>query len=333
MLTHPTVSNLEVMINLMEKDMIGLDHWQLIGVYHKHERYDYARSRQYLDTLQYEGPRITLRQFNDTIHAGVLYRKNALSDDYTRIFELSEGVVFFGGPDMPPRVYGEKTSLHTSIYDPFRHYFELSFLYHLLGGFQNARSEPLLEENPNYLIYGFCLGMQTMNVATGGKLIQDIPTEVYDLEYAEDIVKLDRDRIHRNYNRSISVDKDLISGNFHRVLFRTSDYARRLELEDHHPVVYSNHHQAVDRIGKGFEVMATSMDGKIVEGLEHEQYPNVIGVQFHPEAHFLYDDQRTYRLEPGESPTFTGMEMLRKSQSLSFHRDFWADFEMRLRGE
>ncbi len=99
-------------------------------------------------------------------------KKYALGDDYRKIFEHSEGTVFFGGPDLPPEVYNEKTSLHTSIYDPYRHYFELSFLFHLLGGYQAEKFEPLLKEDPDYLIYGFCLGMQTMNVATGGTMMQ-----------------------------------------------------------------------------------------------------------------------------------------------------------------
>lgn len=42
--------------------------------------------------------------------------------------------------------------------------------------------------------------MQTMNVATGGTLIQDIPSEIYKLQYVEDVLKLDPARLHRNYH-------------------------------------------------------------------------------------------------------------------------------------
>lgn len=330
-LTHPTVSNLRVMVNLVDKGLISLEGYRLVGVYHQHERYDYARSRQFLDTLSYVDQEIVLREIRDTIHPGVLYGENELSDDYQTIFRQSEGIIFFGGPDLPPEVYGEQTNLHTSIYDPFRHYFELSFLHHLLGGSQQSGVQPLMQENPDYLVYGFCLGMQTMNVATGGTMIQDIPSEIYNLRYVEEILKLDRDRIHRNYNRAIHMDEDLISGYFHSVHFTQTRYTKGLDLSEMHPVVYSNHHQAIDKLGKGLQVMATSMDGKVVEGIIHERYHNVIGVQFHPEAYFLYDTSQTYRIGVDDTFSFTGREMLQKSRSLEFHKKYWKDFEQRLR--
>ncbi|HKL38268.1 MAG TPA: gamma-glutamyl-gamma-aminobutyrate hydrolase family protein, partial [Bacteroidales bacterium] len=319
------------MINLVDKELISLEGFRLVGVYHHHERYDYSRSRQFLDTLGYVDCDIVLREITDTIHPEVLYGKNELSDDYRTIFRQSSGVIFFGGPDLPPEVYGEQTSLYTSIYDPFRHYFELSFLHHLLGGSQQSGMRPLMQNNPGYLVYGFCLGMQTMNVATGGTLVQDIPSGIYNLRYVEEILRLDRDRIHRNYNRAIHVDEDLISGSFHSVHFSQSPYTSRLALDGFHPVVYSNHHQAVDEPGRGFQVTATSMDGKVVEGIIHERYDNVIGVQFHPEAYFLYDTTRTFRIAGDDTLSFTGWEMLEKTRSLEFHKKYWKDFERRLR--
>jgi putative glutamine amidotransferase len=330
-LTRPTVSNLRVMVNLADKGLISLEGYRLVGVYHQHERYDYARSRHFLDTLSYVDQEIVLREIRDTIHPGVLYEENELSDDYRTIFRQSQGIIFFGGPDLPPGVYGEQTNLHTSIYDPIRHYFELSFLHHLLGGSQPSAIRPLMQDNPDYLVYGFCLGMQTMNVAAGGTMIQDIPSEVYNIRYVEELLKLDRDRIHRNYNRAIQMDEDLVSGYFHSVHFTPTPYTDRLDLDGFHPVVYSNHHQAVDRLGKGFQVMATSMDGKIVEGLIHERYENVVGVQFHPEAYFLYDTTRTFRIRADDTFSFTGRGMLQKTRSLEFHRKYWRDFERRLR--
>ena len=332
-LTHPTVSNLKTMVNLVDKGLISLEGYRLVGVYHQHERYDYGRSRHFIDTLTYVDQQIVLRELRDTIYSEVLYGENELSDDYRTIFRQSEGIIFFGGPDLPPGVYGEQTSLHTSIYDPFRHYFELSFLYHLLGGSQGSGIRPLMQDDPDYVVYGFCLGMQTMNVAAGGTMVQDIPSEIYNLRYVEEILRLDPDRIHRNYNRAIHMDEDLISGYFHRVHFTRSPYTGRLALDGFQPVVYSNHHQGVDELGKGFRVTATSMDGKIVEGIIHERYDNVIGVQFHPEAYFLYDTTRSYRLGPDDTLSFTGREMLRKSRSLRFHQQYWRDFEQRLRGQ
>lgn len=333
LLTHPTVNNLEVIVNLCSRGLIELDGYRLAGIYHRQEQYDYSRSRAFLDTLSFEGPEIFLKAFDDSIGPGQLYRDNQLSDDYLTLFRESDGVVFFGGPDLPPEVYGEKTHLHTSIYDPYRHYFELSFLYHLLGGYQDTAREGWIARRPDYLVYGFCLGMQTMNVAAGGTMVQDIPSEVYNLHYVEDVVKMDPNRLHRNYYNQISMEGDLLSGHFHRVLFKAGSLARKLKASDFRPMVYSNHHQALDEVGRGFRIVATSLDGKIVEGIAHSSYQNVIGVQFHPEAAFLYNDATEYRMAPDDAAGFTGPGMLKKSASMEFHRLFWKDFERRLKQE
>ncbi|GEM_PF-473333 len=329
LLAHPIVHNLKVMVNLIRRDMVDLSGFQMVGVYHTGERYDYARSRRYLDTVEYEGPEIHLRAIRDSISPGEIYQNNRLTDDYRKMFRQSCGVIFFGGPDLPPRVYGEKTNLHTGIYDPYRHYFELSYVYHLLGGRRGETHEGWIASNPDYLIYGFCLGMQTMNVGTGGTMVQDIPSELYDLHYVEDIVELNRDKTHRNYYGRISMRDDLLSGAFHRVDFKSGDFAERLGMSGLTPLVYSNHHQAVDDIGKGFRVMATSMDGKVVEGVKHTKYKNVRGFQFHPEAPFLYDTTRHYRMGPDEA-VFTGPQKLKQHQGWRFHQAFWQDFSERL---
>ncbi len=331
LLTHPTVGNLKVMVNLVEREMLDIEGFRLVGVYHQQERYDYSRSRTFLDTFSYEGPEIYLKAFDDSIGPGQLYRDNQLSDDYRTLFRESEGVVFFGGPDLPPDVYGEKTHLYTSIYDPYRHYFELSFLYHLLGGYQDTAREGWIDSKPDYLVYGFCLGMQTMSVAAGGTMVQDIPSEVYNLHYVEDVVKMDPNRQHRNYYNQISMKGDLLSGQLHRVHFQQGSLARRLKASDFRPMVYSNHHQALDEVGRGFHTVATSLDGKVIEAIAHSRYDNVIGVQFHPEATFLYDDATGYRMAPGDTVSFTGPEMLNRAGSMEFHRLFWKDFERRLK--
>jgi putative glutamine amidotransferase len=332
-LTHPTVHNLKTFKKILDRALISIDGYKIVGIYHENERYDYQEARNYLDTADVSEVDMFLHEFSDTIHPGVLYQENKLTDDYRKVFRHSRGVIFFGGPDLPPQAYDEKTHLLTSIYDPYRHYFELSFLFHLFGGPQNRYHKPLLSEQPGYLIYGFCLGMQTMNVAAGGTMVQDIPTEIYGIHYIEDLLDLDPDRLHRNYHRKVSIADDLLSGNFHRINIKETSPFRQLNLSNPTPMVYSNHHQAVDQPGKGFRVTATSMDGKVVEALQHRKFNNVLGVQFHPEASFLYDKNRTFRINPRDTVLFSGREMLLKSKSLSFHRKFWKDFEKRLKNQ
>jgi putative glutamine amidotransferase len=95
-------------------------------------------------------------------------------------------VIFFGGPDVPPSVYGEKTSLHTKITDPYRHYLEVTAVFQLLGGSQDEKYAPLLAERPDFAVLGICLGFQTMNIGTGGTLIQDIRQDLYGKTTFED---------------------------------------------------------------------------------------------------------------------------------------------------
>jgi putative glutamine amidotransferase len=81
-----------------------------------------------------------------------------------------------------------------------------------LGGYGNEDFEPFLKEKPKYLVTGFCLGMQTMNVATGGTLIQDIPAEIYGATTSEKTLEIGRANLHRNYWQEV-VDDSLSDGN------------------------------------------------------------------------------------------------------------------------
>lgn len=221
-------------------------------------------------------------------------------------------------------------SLLTQMTDPYRHYFEASFLFHLIGGGQNPEFVPLLEKKPDYLIYAICLGMQTMNVAAGGTLVQDIPSEIYDLYLVEDILNQDNHKQHQNYNNHLLVDTTLFSGNFHSIKILDNkplvgDYHQNLQ-----PLVYSNHHQAIEKLGKGLEVIATTVDGEIIEAIAHQQYPNVLGIQFHPEGTYLYHPDSKYRKNPKDGVK-SGKEILEENNSYQFHLKFWETFSKKLR--
>ena len=70
------------------------------------------------------------------------------------------------------------------------------------------------------------------------------------------------------------------------------------------------------------------MDGKIVEGLQHSQFKNVIGVQFHPEPASLYKPETSFTPVPGTS--FFPNELLKQSNSLNFHLNFWNEFSIQV---
>jgi len=326
-LMHPTQYNLDLFTYLIDQEIIKIDNLQVTGVYHSNETYDYSQSLQFIEQNSYSY--IKLKKVSEEITPEKLYQVNNCSALFQELFKNSNGILFFGGPDLPPAIYGESMHLLTKVTDPFRHYFEASFLFHLLGGSQDSDFNTLLEGNPNYTVYAFCLGMQTMNIATGGTLYQDIPTEIYDLSYVEDILSLETNSQHRNYNNNLSMDSTLFAGNFHEISIinstsLTGDYSDNLQ-----PVVYSNHHQAIEKLGQNLEVIATSTDGKIIEAITHKKYPNVVGIQFHPEGKYLHNPEIKHRKNNQDQLT-AGKNLLTETNSYRFHLKFWELFSKRI---
>jgi putative glutamine amidotransferase len=173
------------------------------------------------------------------------------------------------------------------------------------------------------MVTGFCLGLQTMNVATGGTLVQDIPFQIYGKNTPQETVTTDRNDLHRNYWQEFNDDKKFMGINLHPVDFTEHPFfGEKIRLsKQFHPKVYSSHHQSVENIGTGFEVTALSSDGKVIEGLAHKKYPNVFGVQFHPEVPGLYEDREEWKFEPGDDPQ-TYHRIIGK-ESVRFHKLYW----------
>jgi putative glutamine amidotransferase len=62
-----------------------------------------------------------------------------------------------------------------------------------------------------------------------------------------------------------------------------------------------------------------------VEALEHERYPNVLGVQFHPEAPGLYNPATRVRFTPQEKESINPRAFLEEHPpSYAFHQKLWA---------
>ena len=325
-LLFPTVGGLENFIYLIDNRIIDIPKLELIGLYHANESYDYNKSVEFLEENEY--PYIHLHKVEGDLEPGNLYKKNACSDEFYKIFKNSNAILFQGGWDIPPVVYGGKTNLLTSIVTPDRHYFDVSLLFHLLGGKQNPEFKPYIEEKPDYIIFAFCLGMQSLNVATGGTLFQDIPSEVYGQINVEDVLDSGSEQMHRNYWRNLSADDSLTGGHLHHIrIVENKFFMNELKLKtDDFPLIYSSHHQSVKNLGKGLEITANSMDGKIIEAISHKKFKNVVAVQFHPEKSGLFNPEKKYKITPEDSEPVSLYDILEEKDKTSFHRKFWNHF-------
>jgi putative glutamine amidotransferase len=193
---HPSVGIIQELTKLREERLLDVSHLAVLGVYHQNERTDYNAVRKYVESNRLDW--LTFNPISAPLSPESLFQKNACSGEFNKLFEQSDGMIFFGGQDIPPRLYGEKMRLLTEVEDPYRHYLELSFIFHLLGGTQDLSFKPLLERRRNLAVFGICLGCESLNVGTGGTLTQDIWSEIYGVPYLEDAVALSKERWHTN---------------------------------------------------------------------------------------------------------------------------------------
>jgi putative glutamine amidotransferase len=172
------------------------------------------------------------------------------SDDPARVVREVDGLVLTGGLDVDPLLYGEAAH-ETTATAPERDQFEIP-----LSRAAVALDLPVL---------AICRGVQVLNVASGGTLVQDIPSA-----------------IESDLNHSIEVPKDHCA---HPVrVERGTQLAKALgsttDLET--CPVNSRHHQSVSRVAPGFVTSAVSSDG-IIEAIERPDAAFCVGVQWHPE--------------------------------------------------
>jgi putative glutamine amidotransferase len=319
------VQNIEVMF---ERDIITLDRVHLICVYHEDESTDYSAAREYVEK---NGLRwVTFETIKGKVDTGDLFRENNWTAQFRAIFDRTAGIIFTGGMDIPPSIYREEKNLLTEVETPNRHYYEISFLFHLIGGSRNEAFVPFLESRKDYVVLGICLGAQSMNVAAGGSLYQDIPTQVYGLKTVEQVLMRGRDEVHssRYFKGLYPLEKGFPPA-FHRVNFlKGGFFPERMGMSvDDKPYVLTSHHQALKELGKGLKAAAVSMDGKIIEAVEHRLYRNVLGVQFHPEYSSLYMKGRFFREVP-DGPLDLNLRSFLNANppSMKFHKAIWQWF-------
>jgi putative glutamine amidotransferase len=327
---NPELSNVRDLAALRKLGIFDIPGLVVVGVYHIKQRDDFADSRKYIEENGLDW--FKFHAVSTEISEPALYKKNACTPEFELILKKTDGVIFFGGPDAPASIYGEKTSLLTRITDPFRHYFEASAVFHLLGGSQDEKITPLLAARPDFAVLGICLGFQTMNIGTGGTLVQDIRSDVYGKTTFEDVIALGPEQWHTNpYQGLFPVDR-LIGHNFHSLqLGDGSVFVKEMGFKSSdHPRALSAHHQAIGRMGMDLVATASSRDGRVIEAVEHKKFRSVLGVQFHPEISTLWEAEPRFRQKPGDAPTSYLAILEGTPPSLEFNKKIWAWFASKL---
>jgi putative glutamine amidotransferase len=155
-----------------------------------------------------------------------------------------DGLILTGGADIPPAAYGQRPHPSVKVITDEQYKFEDKLIKLWLAG-----KKPIL---------GVCLGMQFANVASGGTLIQDIPSQI------GNSVKHRGDGVYHN----IKIEPD---NRLAKILGKTNE------------TVLSIHHQAVDKLGKNLKAVARSDDG-VIEAMEYADCDYSIFIQWHPES-------------------------------------------------
>ncbi len=318
-LMNPSTGALNNALNLINKKYLYADSIVIVGLLHESQKETLAASKEFVCKNNIQNVEFFVIKGDITLKE--LFQENACSADFRKIFESTDALIRFGGDDIPPVIYGEKMFLNTEIY-PKSMNWQISLFYHFLGGYQSPNYKPFLTEKPSYPVMGVCLGMQMMNVASGGTMYQDIPFQVYNITTFEDLNKLGKDNIHRNFWGKLDNENSYSYLHFHPIKITKNsllDFSRKTVS----PEVASVHHQVVNKLGKDFDVIATSMDGKIIEAIHHKIFPNVYGIQFHTDFSELYDENEVFHVAPNNNYKIN-------NETANYHRAFWMDFSKRL---
>jgi gamma-glutamyl-gamma-aminobutyrate hydrolase PuuD len=192
------------------------------------------------------------------LHVGGEVRVLDTTKDLDGALAGLDGLLLTGGGDVDPILYGESPHATLDPAEPGRDQFELG-----LVSLARQRELP---------VFAICRGIQVLNVACGGTLVQDIPSQVpgamsHRLQVPpHQPVELAHE---------IWIDKDSLLARLMRERLSDTDACE----------VNSRHHQAVRQIAPGFVSSATAPDG-VIEAIEDPKTPFCLGVQWHPENFF-----------------------------------------------
>lgn len=175
-----------------------------------------------------------------------------------RLLNGLDGLLLTGsGPDLDPRLYGERQRYKFRVVSERRADFELEMV--------------KLAADASLPILGICGGMQSINVACGGSLFQDISSQVSDALQ------------HRQPAPATKLS--------HSVMVTPGSLLRRI-VHQTRLRVNSSHHQSVKVVAPSLVVTAVAPDG-VIEAIESPTHRFFLGIQWHPE--FLFDRHTPHR--------------------------------------
>lgn len=221
-------------------------------------------------SIETKEPRVFLLQtyFNAVSRAGaipLLLNPHMSNAAIEQCMDALDGLLLAGGGDVDPRHFGQEPVKEIGEIIPIRDQVEFA----LIKAADSRRPMPIL---------GICRGLQVLNVAAGGSLYQDLPTQ-----YPT------KDTALLNHSQ-----EDSVNPTAHSVQLKSDSMLHKL-LGAKALAVNSMHHQAVERPGSGYRVVAHSEDG-VVEAIEHTDHPFRLAVQWHPER---MTDEASLRLFDG----------------------------------
>lgn len=177
-----------------------------------------------------------------------------LSDEEAeQLADTLDGVLFTGGPDIHPFLFGEETLKGCGDASALRDNLEPAFFKRMY-----YRKKPIL---------GICRGAQLINITLGGTIYQDIPSLFHE--------GLPIAHIQPFHYKSPSHKVTVLSGT------KLAQLSGSNSIE-----VNSMHHQAVKDLAPAL-VVSGYASGNLIEALEMPDYPYLVGVQWHPE--YLYE--------------------------------------------
>ncbi len=223
----------------MPKPIIG------ITTGRRYESAAHSRRQPRIMGIQFEYPQAVERSGG----APVLLPRTKDKDVVAAVMGGVDGLLLSGGGDVVSLAYGVEPHPANKYQDPVRDAME----------FEAVR----LAVERRLPILGICRGIQSLNVALGGTLIQDIPDEVPGAFQHYSLLDQDTTLVH-----TIDVEPDSLLA---RVLGTTET------------TVNSWHHQAVKDVPQPLRVSGRARDG-VIEGIEAADGQAVLAVQCHPEA-------------------------------------------------